>query len=103
MNKRQAKKAAKKVVYPLVDEFNLLTMDNEERKAAIDDFNAYAQKHYRYFHYKDKYKKVRTPCYYCFPVGKKYAEQLVKMTDLYRSQKPSGIVISQSIQDLTTN
>jgi len=30
MNKRQAKKAAKKVTVPLVDEMNLLTLSPEE-------------------------------------------------------------------------
>lgn len=48
MNKRQAKKAAKKVTYPLVDEFNLLTLSPEEYNEynkAIKDYHEYVLKH----------------------------------------------------------
>lgn len=69
MNKRQAKKAAKKVTYPLVDEFNLLTLSPEEYNKAIKDFNEYVQKHCRYKHYKDKWKAGKAPFSYHFPVG----------------------------------
>lgn len=69
MNKRQAKKMRNKVVYPLVDEMNLLTLSEEERKAAFKDFEGYVQKHFRYFHYRDMYKLIRKPCLYAFPIG----------------------------------
>lgn len=32
MNKRKAKKARKKICYPFIDEFNLLTLNEEEYK-----------------------------------------------------------------------
>lgn len=76
MNKRQAKKASKKVVYPLVDEFNLLTLSPKEHEEALKDFYDYAQRHFRYKRYKDKWKKYRKPCTYRFPVGEAYRETL---------------------------
>ena len=54
MNKRQAKKYRKKVVYPIIDEFNLLTLNQEELDKAIKDFDEYCIKHRHYKHYKDR-------------------------------------------------
>lgn len=76
MNKRQAKKAARKVVYPLVDEMNLLTLSPEEYKQAMRDFHDYMQKHCRYKRYKDKKKCRMQACVYRFPVGEAYRETL---------------------------
>lgn len=77
MNKRQSKKARKKVIHLLVDEMNLLTLSEEECKAAMEDFEKFEQKHCRYKHYKYKYKNSGFGTYrfriYRFPVGKEYA------------------------------
>lgn len=84
MNKRQAKKRRKKVVYPLVDEFNLLTLNEDEYNKAIEDYHNFCSKHYSYKHYKDRYKLLlRKPCFYRFPVGeatKNYMGQTLKLT-----------------------
>lgn len=77
MNKRQAKKARRKVTYPLIDEMNLLTLSAEEYKAAMADFEQFVQKHCRYKHYKDRYKKSGFGLYH-FPVGKEYAERFIQ-------------------------
>ena len=82
MNKRQAKKARKKVTYPLVDEMNLLTLSPEEYKEAMADFDEYVQNHCRYKHYKDRYKNSGFNCYH-FPVGggyKKYMQSFLNRT-----------------------
>lgn len=78
MNKRQAKKYIKKVSYLLVDELNLLTLSEEERKQAREDFHRYVQKHCKYKHYKDKYKCLNTSIYR-YPVGKMYQQQMEQM------------------------
>lgn len=75
MNKRQAKKMRNKVVYPIVDEINLLTMSEEEREACFTEFDAFVQKHFRYFHYKDKTALIKKACIYSFPVGSKVTEE----------------------------
>lgn len=86
MNKRQAKKMRNKVVYPLVDEMNLAAASVEEREAAYEDFDKYVQKHYRYFHYKDKYKVLKKTCLYVFPVQseeRKFLEDMIKRVRTY--------------------
>ena len=77
MNKRQAKKVRKKVVYPLVDEMNLLTLSPEEYRVAMEDFHKWIQKNCSYKHYKDRDKKAFGFGCYRFPVGAKYREQIV--------------------------
>ena len=90
MNKRQAKKAAKKVVCPFVDEFNLLTLSPKEHEEALRDFHEYAQKHCRYKHYKDKRKKFRMQsCAYHFPVGEAYREALNNFLKNVRRHQPT--------------
>jgi len=77
MNKRQAKKARRKVVPPFADEMNLLTLSDEEYKEAMKEFDDFIWKNCRYFHYKDKYKKPMLR--YIFPAGQKYREFIEHM------------------------
>ena len=87
MNKRQTKKVHKKVIYPFVDEMNLLTLNQEELDKAIADFNDYVFKHCRYKHYKDKEIISERLCIYTFPVGesvRKYYEEILNRTVSYR-------------------
>ena len=75
MNKRKAKKARQKVIYPLVDEFNLIGMSEKERVGEIEKYKRYCQKHYAYKHYKDAVKIFRQlnsssiPAYF-YPIPK---------------------------------
>ena len=41
MNRRQAKKASKKVTFPMGDELNLLTLTPEEHEKAMEYFYYY--------------------------------------------------------------
>ena len=80
MNKRQAKKVRKKVVYPPVDEFNLISMSAEEIKDAHKEYDDYVQKHFRYFHYRGRRKVAMRPCFYRYPVGEavsRYYEEVL--------------------------
>lgn len=100
MNKRQTKKARKKVVYPLIDEFNLLTMNAEEVKAAHKEYDDYIQKHFRYFHYRDWRKVARKPCFFKYPVGeaaREYYEGVLKRVRKY--EVPTETII-QDINQL---
>lgn len=72
MNKRQAKKASRKVVIPFADEMNLLTLNDEEYKKAMKDYDEYVQKRCRFKHYRDK-EKLRRKQYF-FPVGTCFAK-----------------------------
>lgn len=97
MNKRKAKKASRKVRIPYADEMNLLTLNAEEYKQAMRDFNNYMQKYCRYKHYRDKYKPAGE---YHFPVGesvRKMTENALKTARCY----PCNIQIaSQSVEQL---
>lgn len=99
MNKRQAKKAYKKVTYPLIDEMNLLTLSPEEYKKAIEDYNAWVHKYCKYKHYKDKYKKIGFANYH-FPIGEKYKKQFEQMLKTARGYNIETKIVSQSIQEL---
>lgn len=100
MNKRQAKKAHKKVVYPLIDEYNLLTLDEDEYKKAKADFEKYIFQHFRYKHYKDKYKLSRKFCTYVYPVGKAYREKMEQKLQKAKKYKIDTIIVYQSLEDL---
>lgn len=78
MNKRQAKKAHKKAVHPFVDEMNLLTLDEDEYKKAIADYEEYVYKHCRFKHYKDQ-DKIFHSAIYSFPVGKAYQDHMKEL------------------------
>lgn len=101
MNKRQCKKAYKKVVYPLVDEMNLLTLSEEEYKKAIKDFNEYVFKYCKYKHYKDKNKVFckRTACGYHFPVGEATKTLMESILMTARRYKPSTINVTQTLSE----
>lgn len=99
MNRRQAKKAAKKITFPLTDEMNLLTLSPEEHKAAMEDFHNYVQKYCRYKHYKDRYRRSSSHAYY-FPVGQSYKEQIARIMKTARRYDCDVKTIIQSISDL---
>lgn len=87
MNKRQAKKYRKKVIYPIIDEFNLLTLNQEELDKARKDFEEYCLKHRRYKKYRDKNKIMNEPCFYRYPVGKAVSDFYERMFLLGRGRK----------------
>ena len=89
MNKRQAKKARKKVTYPLVDEMNLLTLSLEEYQKAMADYHEWVYKHCRYKHYRDRYKNMGFNCYH-FPVGEAHKES---MQSLFKSARKMNVQV----------
>lgn len=97
MNKRQAKKASKKVTIPFADELNLLTLNNEEYKQAMKDYDDYVQKHCRYRHYRDKYRPV--PAYH-FPVGESVRKMNEMALKTCRGYECSMQTVTQSTEDL---
>lgn len=97
MNKRQEKKARKKVVYPLVDEFNLLSMNEKEVMAARKEYDDYVREHFRYFHYRDKYKVARKPCHFRYPVGEAAKEYFAGMLKRVRRYEGPSETIVQDI------
>ena len=99
MNKRQAKKAHKKVTYPIVDEMNLLTLTPEEYQKAIADYDAWVYKHCRYKHYKDKYKKISFFDYH-FPVGKSMQEYYEKVIKTARKYEVNTTFVFKSLNDI---
>ena len=96
MNKRQSKKARKKVTHPLVDEMNLLTLSAEECKAAMEDFEKFLQKHCRYKHYKDKYKKSGLGIYR-FPVGKEYGKNFMQSVEKHARKFNVDVAVLDNI------
>lgn len=85
-----------------MDEFNLISMNEEEFKAARKEYDDYVQKHFRYFHYRDWHKVARKPCLYRYPVGeaaRKYYEGVLKRVRKYKV--PTETII-QDINQLKT-
>lgn len=73
--KNIVEEVCKKVFYPLVDEMNLLTLNEEEYKKAMKAFETYVQKYCRYKHYRDKERLQRGHvCTFAFPIGKNMQE-----------------------------
>lgn len=95
MNKRQAKKYRSKVVYPIIDEFNLLTLDEKELKEAQKDFENYCLKHHHYKRYKDREKIGNKPCFYRYPVGKSVSD-FIKLT----SGRNKPVIVYQNLDIL---
>ena len=98
MNRRQAKKASKKVTFPMGDELNLLTLTPEEHEKAMEDFYYYVQKYCRYKHYRDRYKKGRLPFGYHFPVGEGVGEQFEQALNTVWDYHVEPTIVIQSKQ-----
>lgn len=80
MNKRQLKKKYNKCSFLMVDEMNLLTMNDEERKQAFLDYEKYCHKHCCYYHYKDKYNHNKMS-FYSLPTGDEYNKKMKNVYD----------------------
>lgn len=98
MNKRQRKKKEKKYLPIIADEFNLLTMTDEEREKAFADYEKFREKYAYRKRYKDLKKGKRLRYYY--PIGKKYAESLTELNNITRSGESKPITVTQSLDDL---
>lgn len=96
MRKRQLKKKMKKCLPALADESFLLTMSDDERKQAIDEYEKYV----RTYAYRKKYKNLKDgkPLFYYFPVGKSVQEDLGVL--MKRGGKRNIPTVSQSLSNL---
>ena len=96
MNKRQKKKALKKVVYPhlTIDEFTFVGYSEEEIKNFWIAYNDYVYKNFRYFHYRDKEKLYSKPCYFRAPLSK---TQTMRMEEGLKYARQFEIPLSKII------
>lgn len=100
MNRRQAKKASKKVIFPMGDEMNLLTLIPEEYEKTMKDFYHYVQKYCCYKHYRDRYKKGRLPFGYHFPVGEGVRKQFEQVLNMVGDYHVEPTVVMQSLEQV---
>lgn len=99
MNKRQVKKYWSKISYPMADEANLLTYNEEEHKQAIKDFNSFCFRYCHYHHYKDKENSISKPLYYFFPLGESTKLAYEKLASITRSRNITNTIAVQSLDD----
>lgn len=81
MNKRQKKKKEKKYLLIIADEFNLLTMTEEEKKEAFKGYNRYRER----FAYRKRYKDLKNdkPLQYYFPVGRNFSNAMSVLSNSF--------------------
>lgn len=76
MNKRQKKKLEKRKIYIFADEFNLLTMTDEEREKAWRDYKRFSKKYAFFKTYKEYKASKMKRLYYSFPVSESFNSKL---------------------------
>jgi len=97
MNKRQAKKKRKKYLPVIADEFNLITMTNEEKESAIADYMKFVEK----YAYRKHYRDLKGKClYYSYPSSKAMAETFRKLASVARKTNSKPIMVTQSLDDV---
>lgn len=100
MNKRQLKKCKNKIAYPLVDEYNLLTLNADEYKKAIEDYKNYCRKYYRFKCYKNKHKILKKPFIYNFPIGQATKDYMMQMLALTSRKPIKTTTVYQSLEQI---
>lgn len=93
MNKRQAKKYRSKVVYPMMTDEFLGTLNQEEVKEARKDIEEYCLKYRHYKHYRDRDKIRGRPCY-CYPVEMAILKLYVTIVSLFWRSEPVMVTVS---------
>ncbi len=105
MNKRQRKKKLKKCFYPLIDEFNLMTLNGEELKRAYKDYQNFCLKNYSYFHYRHKEmvknKALSRKPFYRFSIGVEFSEHIKYISNLFTINNRNNYkcTVTQSVND----
>lgn len=97
MNKRQKKKRKKKYLPVIADEFNLLSMSDEEREKAYRDYENFVRR----YAYRMKYKNLKGKFLtYYFPVGQNSSKYLTEVSDRCRRERKKPLcTITQGISD----
>jgi len=97
MNKRQLKKKQKKYLPIIADEYNLLTMTEEERQQAYKECDEYRKK----YGYRKKYKDLKgNYLNYYYPVGKEHQERMSRIISTLRSKPIKFMIVEQKFKDL---
>ncbi len=103
LKKRQRKKNENKYLPIYADEFNLLTMTEDEQKQAWNDYlkfreqHAYCKTYRRLKEFKQNNK--RKMVFYQFPVGKKTSDFLQEISSIGRRKPMQSITQSLSEQE----
>lgn len=100
MKKRQRKKNEKKYITIYVDEFNLITMTDEERKQAWDDYLKYRKK----YAFRKRYKDLKTskPLMYIFPPSQSMGSFISEISKRSRKGNQPGTTVYQNQNDFIT-
>lgn len=95
MKKRQRKKNEKKHIPTWADEFMLLTMSEEERRVAWENYNSFRKK----FAFRKRYKDLKDAkvLVYYFPVGQLFMRGPI---DQSRKGRGNSHMTTQSLIDL---
>lgn len=104
MNKRQRKKREKKYLPVIADEFNLMTMTQEELKQAMKDYLKFREKYAFCKHYRDlKNAKKNHKFYiqYFYPTGKQFNDYMQKVASISCSRRGKPIIVKQSVEDFS--
>lgn len=82
MNKRQRKKKEKKYLPIIADEFNLMTMTEEEREQAMKDYDKFREK----YAFCKTYKQLKEgkPLRYYFPTGQQFTNSMRELSGVTR-------------------
>ncbi len=97
LNKRQKKKQRKHYLLIIADEANLLTMTEEERKKAYEDYKKFEER----FAYRKKYKDLKEgkPLHYYFPFGETATSWMKELSMVARKPQHTSYVVTQSLDD----
>jgi len=94
VKKRQRKKNKKKCIPIIADEFCLLTMTDEERQKALEEYRKFRQK----FAFRKKYKDLKKskPLIYYYPLGSLFTRRMMSI-----ARKPAlSTLVTQTISDV---
>ena len=105
-NKRKYKKRMQKYFIPIADEFNVLTMTEEEKKDWYKQLDEYGRRNFHYKHYRDKDDVLRRamshPTIYA-PVGATHRSYIQELHNLCVSPRKHSIgtqIVFQNINQL---
>ncbi|WDV09379.1 hypothetical protein [Lysinibacillus irui] len=102
MNKRQRKKNQKKYLPIHADEFNLLTMTEDEQKKAWSEYLEFREKHAyckTYRQLKEFKKANKGMIFYQFSIGNQMGKFLREVSNFGRKKSEHSITITQSLTE----
>lgn len=102
MKKRQRKKNEKKYLPIFADEFALLTMTDEERKKAHEDYLKYRKRYAFRKKYNDLKRGKGRPksITYFYPLGSKFVRSTNELARRTRKNYVPSLTVTQSLSDI---